>query len=47
MTTNLPLPEHDWDALIKRAADDYIEAEGARSIRRSILRLMDSILHGD
>ncbi|PVG02762.1 hypothetical protein CPB86DRAFT_541392 [Serendipita vermifera] len=47
MTTNAPLPEHDWDALVKRAADDYIEAEGARSIRRSILHLMDSILHGD
>jgi hypothetical protein len=40
------IPPTGWNGVIESAAGDYLEAEGARSIRRSILRLADAVLHG-
>ncbi len=39
-------PAESWKGVVESAAGDYLEAEGARSIRRSILRLADTVLHG-
>lgn len=39
------LPNVSWNGVLEKAASEYVEAEGARSIRRSILRLVDAVLH--
>jgi ATP-dependent Clp protease ATP-binding subunit ClpA len=40
------VPQNGWKGIMESAAGDYMEAEGARSIHRGILRLADAVLHG-
>ncbi|KAG8827136.1 hypothetical protein FRC19_005270 [Serendipita sp. 401] len=43
-STNSSLNNLDWSGVVEKAAEDYLEAEGARSIRRTIIRLADNVI---